>query len=244
MNRVFPISAIVLLGTLTAAAAEDASKLADLPKLTVRGDAELEKPADQVRLRVSVVTDATDAEEALGANSRRMRDVTQAIEKTGLTEKEYKTGRFTLQPQYSRRLRTDDADWRPEIVGYQVTNTLAITTKKLDLTGELIQAANEAGANSIDSIVFDLADARMHRAEAISAATANARGDALVLADAARIDLIQILSITLDEGGHRPILRATLRRPEMASAVAPPIRPGDVTVRAAVTIVWEIHGRP
>ena len=76
MNRVFPISAIVLLGTLTAAAAEEASKLADLPKLTVRGDAELEKPADQVRLRVSVVT---DAEEALGANSRRMRDVTQAI---------------------------------------------------------------------------------------------------------------------------------------------------------------------
>ncbi len=211
------------------------------PSLTVRGSAELHKPADRLRLRIGVVTEAAQAPEALGQNSRRMDAVVRAVKKAGIAEGEYETGRFSLQPIYARRPRQAAPDWRPQIIAYQATNTLAIKTKKLKLAGELIQAANEAGANSIDSIGFDLADPRAHRAEAISRATAHALADARILADAANIKLVRIISIVLD--GARPLPIATAARRGMAmaeAAVSPPIVAGEVTVHASVTVVYEI----
>ncbi|MCZ6735592.1 MAG: SIMPL domain-containing protein [Planctomycetota bacterium] len=212
-------------------------------KLTVRGDAQLHKPADQLRLNVGVVTEATQAGEALQENSRRMVDVVEALEEVGLTKGEYETGQFHLQPQYSRRPRQAGPEWRPQIIGYQVTNTLSIKTKRLDLAGELIEAANQAGANSIGAIGFELADPRTHRAEAIAAATANALADAHTLADAASVQLVRIITITLDEAAHWQPIRTMAARagPALAeAAVPPPIVPGKITVRAGVTVIYEI----
>ena len=213
-------------------------------KLTVRGDAQLHKPADQLRLNVGVVTEATQAGEALQENSRRMADVVEALEEVGLTKGEYSTGQFHLQPQYSRRPRQAGPEWRPQIIGYQVTNTLSIKTKRLDLAGELIEAANQAGANSIGAIGFDLADPRTHRAEAIAAAAANALADAHSLAEAASVQLVRIITITLDEAAHWQPIRTMAAREGLAAmtppAPAPPIVPGKITVRASVTIIYEI----
>ncbi len=217
-------------------------KLEDTPKLTVRGEAQLEKPADQLRLRLGVVSEAAEATEALNENSRRMSDVVAAIRKAGLDKAEYETGRFQIQPVHTRRPRAAGPDWRPQIIGYQVTNALSIKTKKLELAGELIEAANEVGANSINVIGFDLADPRQYRAEAIKAATANALADARALADAAGLELVRILSITLDEQRRQPLGGGFGGGRVMAAeaAIAPPIAAGDVTVRATVRIVYEI----
>ncbi len=217
----------------------------DVAKLTVRGDAQLHKPADQLRLQVGVVTEATQAGEALQENSRRMVDVVEALEEVGLTKGEYETGQFHLQPQYSRRPRQAGPEWRPQIIGYQVTNTLSIKTKRLDLAGELIEAANQAGANSIGAIGFDLADPRTHRAEAIAAASANALADAHSLAEAASVQLVRIITITLDEAVHWQPTRTMAAREGLAAMAppAPPIVPGKITVRAGVTVVYEITSK-
>ena len=90
---------------LASATGAQEQKLEDAAKLTVRGQARLEKPADQLRLRVGVVTEAPEARAALAANSRRMNDVVKAIDKVGLKPDEYETGRFSLRPVYSRRPR-------------------------------------------------------------------------------------------------------------------------------------------
>jgi len=216
--------------------------LDDVPRLTVRGEALLYKPADQLRVRVGVVTQAAEATAAVKENSRRMADVISAIKKAGLDKNEYETGRFSIRPLYSRRPRQANAEWVRQIVGYEVNNTLAIRTKKLALAGKLIEGANNAGANSVDDIRFDLADPRTHRAEAIAAATANARSDAAVLSHAADVRLVRIIAIQLGEGGYRPPMPTMVRAEAMAAvaAPAPPIQPGDVTVRASVTMIYEI----
>ncbi len=216
-----------------------------VPVLTVRGAAQLQKPADQLRISVGVVTESDEAPTALRENTRKMNDMIDALKKTGLTDKEYQTSRFQIQPVYSRRPRQADATWRPKIIGYRVSNSLNIKTKKLDLAGELIQAANEAGANSIDSISFGLADPRTHRAEAIRVATANALADASTLADAADLRLVRVLSITLDQAAApRPIpIQRMSAGMAMAEAAPPPIQPGEVTVHANITVQYEIAGR-
>jgi len=234
------VSILALLAPAPVCAAQDEKP--EIPKLAVRGTAELEKPADQLRISIGVVNDGRDATEVLRENSSRMADVIKALQQAGLEAGEYETGRFQVMPRYSRRPRTADEQWMPEIVGYEVRNTVNIKTRRLDKAAEIIDAANKAGANSIDSIAFDLADPRKHRAEAIAEATRNAVDDAGVLAAAASLRLVRILSISLDSAEPMPPSPMS-RRTMMAGAVADaatPIEPGDVTIRASVSIIYEI----
>ncbi len=218
-------------------------KLEDTPKLTVRGEAELQKPADQLRISVGVVTENKEAGEALQENSTLMNDVIEAIESVGLSENEYETGRFRIRPQYSRRPRQPSPDWEPKITGYEVVNSVAIKTQQLDLIGDLIEAANKAGANTVEVTGFDLAEPRKYRAEAIAEAAKNALADARSLAEAASLELVRIVVINLDNVPNRmPEMSYARGRPMAADAggSAPPITPGDVSVRATVTVVYEI----
>lgn len=214
------------------------------PRLYVRGAAELQKPADQLQISIGVVTQHADPSQALSQNSRQMQAVINAVERVGLSDEEYQTGRFQIRPVWSQRppRQQADSDWRPEIVAYNVTNTVQIKTKQLRLAGELIQAANKAGANTIDSIQFTLADPRVHRAEAIAVATANARSDARALAEAAGVRLEQVVEVRLDDARPLPppSPMAYDRAMAMEAEAAPPITPGDVTVRASVNLVYQI----
>jgi uncharacterized protein YggE len=211
--------------------------------LTVMGEAQLDRPADELQIRLGVVTDGQDAQTAMQENSRRMNDVIVSLEEVGLTKDDYQTGQFQIQPQYSRPPRGQQPqDWKPAIMGYQVINRIIVETTKLELIGRLLEAATEAGANSIDSISFGLADHRKHRAEAIKAATQNARFDAQALAEAAGQRLVRVLSINLDHAMAEPPPPVPMmgRAVAMEAVDTPPINPGDITVRATVTIVYEI----
>jgi uncharacterized protein YggE len=216
-------------------------KLEDVPKLTVRGTAELERPADRMQLAIGVVSEGDSPSSVLAENTTRMNAVVAAMRAAGLGKDEYETGRFQIRPKYAKRPRQPEPDWKPTIVGYEVTNTVRVKTRKLDLAGTLIEATTGAGANTAEVSRFDLEDERKFRGEAIREATANALADARMLADAASLDLVRIVAIHMD---GPPVVRSQ-ERPVMARAMAegtgaPPLQPGSVTIRANVTVVYEI----
>ena len=216
-------------------------KLEDVPRLTVRGEAELEKPADQVRLRVGVITENQDATEALDENSERMSKVVAALQRAGLDEDELQTGRFSIRPVYSRRPRGAGPEWQPEIIGYEVQNSIVVKTKRLEMAGELIGACTRAGANSVNVEAFELSDPRRHRREAIVTATRHAMEDAQTFAEAANVRLVRIIGVNLSHSPVNPLeTRVSQARAMAAEAATPPIQPGDVTVRASLSVVFEI----
>ena len=209
-----------------------------IPKLSVRGHATLKKPADQLQITLGVVSENLDATRALEENSRKMKVIVQAIKAVGLKEDEFETQRFQIRPIFSPRPRQAEPGWKPQIIGYEVRHHILVNTLKINLAGELIEVANKAGANSIDSVGFDLSDKRKYRAEAISIATANALADALTLADSAGVRLVRPLSINLDDGQPTFISRQMVAVAE--AVIAPPISPGEITVSASVAIIYEI----
>lgn len=216
----------------------------ETPVLSVRGTADVAQPADQLQITIGVVTENREADKALDENSSKMADIIKAIEGEGLTPDEYQTGRFRVQPMYTRRPRNAENDWVRSIESYRVDNTLIITTTRLEAAGDIIQAANKAGANEISNLAFTLEDPRKHRAEAIAKATRNAMRDAQTMANAADVELLGIRSITLDSSpnpGPLPVMMGRAMASE--SAPAPNITPGDVTLHAAVHIVYEIKSR-
>jgi uncharacterized protein YggE len=213
---------------------------ADIATVTVQGDAELKVPADRANFEVSVVTGAATPEIALQENSARAEKVLSALQRGGLAEKEISSGQFVVNPQWSPRPRQAASDWKPEIVGYTVTNTLRVQTKKTDKVGSFIAAAVKAGGNEVNGLHFDLADPRQYRQEAIRIATKRANEDARVLAVAADTSLGRVVSLNLNNARSIPV-RAMADSAFMAEAkMAPPIIPGEVTVRASVTAVYEL----
>lgn len=238
------LSVITFMGCSAPAVAGTGGGPGHVPQLTVRGEALVHVPADQLRLKVGVVTDDKTAESALERNTASLRDVVEALGKVGLTGDDYQTGLFSIQPKWSSRPRQAPQDWRPGIVGYTVTNSLDIKTKKFRLAGKIIEAVSEAGANSIDTMIFDLSDPRTSRAEAIRKASAHAMADAETLAAAASVRLVRVLSLSLDHAVATPVRIRTEAMTEGAAlarqSAVPPIASGEVTVQASVLLIYEI----
>ena len=235
---------ILLLGLVITNPSAAGNEAVPIPQLTVRGDALLKVPADQIELNIGVVTTDSTVDVALNDNNLRIKQVVQGLRKLGLAENEYHTGRFQIAPQWSPAPRNPPPGWRPDIVGYTVTNTLAIRTGKLELAGKIIAAANAAGANSVDAIQFMLKNPRASRNEAIAIATQNGIADANALAAAASVKLVRILDLKLDQATVEPVrLRAgrSVAVSQMAmDASGPPISADEVTVRANVLINYQV----
>ena len=115
--------------------------------LSVRGEATLKLKPDQVEMSLEAVTMAGSADEALAANSEAVVRLQQLLETEGLSREDYRTGQFSIQPQWSRPPRPAPANWAPEITGYRVSNSLQLKTSKIELAGRLLALAQQAQEN-------------------------------------------------------------------------------------------------
>lgn len=225
-NRLL-LGALVLIFSLPVCAAE-------VPQLTVRGEATIEVPADRTLLQIGVASDASSAKLAMEENSELMIRIISALEEVGLADDEYETGQLQLRPQW----HSVAGEEPPTIIGYRATNRIRVKTTRQGVLGELVLVATEAGANEIGQLAFDLSNPRKYRSEAIDKATENAFSDARALAAAADMRIVRVSELRLDNAAPpRPMLAAEAFS---ARRAAPPIKTGDVTLRASVTLVCEI----
>lgn len=236
---------ILCFACMTATSATAGGETDLIPQLTVRGNATIQVPADQLQMQVGVTSEAKTVKQALDENTKKIQAIEQVFKKIGLSRKEYKTGRFQIQPRWSTRPPKYHDNWHAEIIGYRVNNHFSIKTRQIELGGKIIESCTRAGANTIDSIIFNLATPREYRSKAIAAATNNARADANALAAAAELRLGEVLDINLDDATSTPLRsRSMAFSAEMAKSAAPSLNlsPGEVTVHASVTITYEISG--
>lgn len=221
-----------------------ASEQEALASLSVRGEAVVKVPADQVKFSVAIETIAKTAEKALKENSQLMAKVRAGLEREGLSKTEVKTNNFSVIPQWLPRPRQSNSNWKPKIVSYMVRNQLRIESSQLEKVGVWMQRATEAGANSIGQVQFGLQDADTHRSEAIALAVKKARVYAEAAANAAGVRIQGVASIQVDGASVQPVYAARKERMVMAlsdAASAPPeITPGNIEVRSNVTLSYLI----
>lgn len=210
------------------------------PTLNLSAQGILYKSADELQMNIGIVTIKDTAEKALQENNQKMAAVIKSLTDAGLKSKDYETGHFSITPTYTPYPKNPPEDWKQSINGFEVNNTIFIHTSLINSAGMLIDAANKAGANNINGINFVLHDQRTHLKEAIALATANAIEDARELAKAAGLNLVRILSISLDRNNSssRPTSMYTAKA--MNDESAPSIESGDVKIIANVTVTYEI----
>jgi len=221
----------------------NAQEMKNRPTLHVSSQSNLMVSPDQVSVTLGLTTQGQTVREALNDNSAQMENVFDEMEKLDLDREEnLRTQNFSVNPMWSNRPRNAGPEWKREIIGYQVNNSIVVTTKKLELIGDVIAKGTEAGANQVNSVSFSIADKRKYRTQAITEATENAYEDAQALAAASGSELDGVKTISIDNFRSNPVVVSGARFANMAedSISAPPIQSGDVGVQVSVSIIYFI----
>ena len=221
----------LLLLTATPAFADDLPKATTL---TVTAEGRVDRAPDVAELSGGVVTQAPTAAAALAANATRMTSVVAAVRRAGIADRDIQTSGLSLQPQY----RYGD-NQPPVLTGYQVSNTVALKVRALADAGRLVDALVAAGANQINGPAFRVDDSEGTLDAARRAAVATARTRAELYATAAGLHVRGIRSI-VESGGEVQAPRPMMMTMRAKSADSTTVAPGEVTLAASVTIVFEL----
>ncbi|WP_454916011.1 SIMPL domain-containing protein [Xanthobacter sediminis] len=209
--------------------------------ITVVGEAKVTAAPDSALLSSGVVTAGKTADEALGANSKAVSALIDTIKAAGVEPRDIATANFSLQPQYA----TSQGAQReaPKVVGFEVRNTVRITVRDLAALGPLLDKMVQAGANQASGLAFTLSNREKLEQDARVAAVKDAMEQANVVAGAAGLRLVRIVSITPDTDGSGPILPAPMLMKADAARMAVPVEAGEVDVRGRATIVYEAEAQ-
>lgn len=209
--------------------------------IEVSGVGEVSVAPDQATLNFAVETNATTSQEAARENAQIMEQVIAALVAQGVPREEIETRNFSVYPVYEQTRENEE----PRVREYRVTNQVSLDTQELAQVGALIDAALEAGANRVEGLSFGLRDSQAAEAEALRDAVNRARASAEAMAQALGVPLGQLLHATTASNPVRPMVGygAQMMRSEAAAFdMAPPIQPGEQTVQARVTLLFDIGG--
>lgn len=226
-----------LMTFMLAAPAAIAEEAKPPRNISLTGHGEVQAAPDIALVTVGTVDQAATAAKALAANNASMAKVVAVLKAAGIAEKDTQTSNFLVQLRYDYGNSTQP----PRLVGYEVSNTLTVTVRRLDTLGVLLDRSVASGSNRIDGISFQLADPDAALDEARQRAAADAGRKARLYAAALGVSLGPILSVT-ESGGLPPPLPMQMKTmgAEDASAEVPIARGGQ-TVAVDVNIVWEIR---
>ncbi|HUP47801.1 MAG TPA: SIMPL domain-containing protein [Thermoanaerobaculia bacterium] len=205
--------------------------------ISVTGTGRSTLTPDRVTFSAGVQTVGSTVEQALNENNRRTAAVIAALKAAGATEAQIRTSGFSIWPQQDHQQGK-----LPQILGYQVSNTITVRRENVADAGRLLQAAVNAGVNTSSGLRFEVSDPARGRDEALKAAFNDARSKAVLLASAAGRTLGR--AITISEGAQMapPVSRPMAMRVEAASMVGEvPLEPGTQETAYTVSVVFELR---
>src|SRR5437879_4241025 len=148
MKNFLLIGVILVLLAPSAGAQQDRPR-PRVPSITVTGEATISAEPNQAQIDIGVVTQARTAPEASKENAERLNRVLTEVKKLLGKADEVKTSGYALTPNYRY-----PQGGKPEIVGYNASNTVRIKTTNLEIVGRLIDSAMQAGANNSNRVMF------------------------------------------------------------------------------------------
>jgi len=240
-NKTLFVSAVLLLALALGACSPTIMADAAPPvrTLNVNGTGTTYLSPDIAYVYIGVHTEEPTASDAVAANTDQTQQVIAALKDAGVDAKDIRTTNFSIWPnqQYS-------PDGQPTGTRYAVDNSVFVTVRELDNLGDLLDSAVSAGANSINSIQFDVSDKTEALKKAREEAVKDAKQQAQELADAAGMNLGEVQSISFNDSSPVPYMDSFGKGGGGGAAVpeaaAVPIQPGQLTLTATVSMSYEI----
>jgi uncharacterized protein YggE len=201
----------------------------------VSGSGSASAQANQATLTVGVQTEDTSASEAVDDNAVLMTAVIEAIKAMGIEEEKIKTVTYSVNSIY---------DWEKRMnTGYRVTNMVQVEIDDLDIVGDVIDAAADAGANSIQGISFGISDedAETLATEAYVLALQNAKEKADLIADTLELEITGVLSVSESVYSPYSPYRGIAEESYDAMSAPTPIIEGSLSVSVTVQVAFSFQ---
>ena len=177
--------------------------------------------------------------EARDDAARSLAAVVEELRNAGVAEEDIRTARFSINPRY-QYVR----DGEQQLLGFQVTNTLNVTLRELDATGDVVDRAVTAGGDHIrvQSVDFRIEDTAALEEEARVLAIQNAIEKADLYAEQLEVVRGPLVSISESAFDTFPVAEARFAVAAMDSA-GPPTQffGGELEVSVRVQTVFAIE---
>ncbi len=185
------VGMLLLAGVITVAILRDRIVNQQFRAVTVTGQGKVNYNPDIAVLTLGVQIDkVAKADEALDQLNNRVNSIIKAIKSQGIADENIQTQNYSLYPQY------DYKDNVSTVSGYNANQQLIVKVteydKKPGRLNSVIAAASKAGANQINSLVFDATNMNDLKQQARIEAIADAKGKSDSLAQAAGVKLAEI----------------------------------------------------
>jgi uncharacterized protein YggE len=201
--------------------------------VTVSGDGTVRVPPDTATVTVGLEQKGKDANEAQNKVNVAGKAVIDAWKAAGIPEKSIQTVGLDLYPDYAR----PESTGIEVLVGYRAVMRLQARTVP-DSPGVLVDAALASGANRLEGVVFSREDDQAARKAAIAKAMNKAMSEARAALGTLELTVKEVQKIDIGSGASQPMFNyGGGMAMERASAAPTPVAPGELEVRAMVTVV-------
>jgi len=196
---------------------------------------------DVAKLTLGIEEQGQSLKTVQTAVNKKSKDLSDALKKLGVDEKNIKTTNYNVNPEYSY----ESTPYK--INGYRVSTSYEVKVLDFEKVNDVLVSATSAGANVVGNISFEVNEktkselTQEAREEAVKLAKTKADG----LAKASGISLGKIINVTEstnDYGYPRPIAYSkeialtNIDRPEVAN-----ITPGETEISVTVNLTFEIR---
>ena len=208
----------------------------NIRSITVTGTGEVYVTPDVAYIDIGVQNTAATVTDALKQNTAQAQAIRAALTALNVDDKDIQTSNFSVnpQPQYA-------ADGTLKSTQYSANNTVSVTVRDLSSLGQILDAVVNNGANTINSISFDLLNKDDAYAQARQNAVDDARSQADALAKAAGVQLGDVQTINVYS--INPVVPSYEGKGGGTMAAvnsSVPIATGQMLVSVQVNIVWEL----
>lgn len=214
-----------------------------VPHMTTTGEAEVEVKPDQADLSLGVGQERKTADAATEATANAADAVIAAVKAQGVGAGDIRTS-FSVTETFDTKKDEKDRVVSRTLRGYKAYERISVRVRDITKVGTLARILIADGANAFEGVDFSFSKAKQRRQDLDTEAMRDALVKARTYTDAIGLKLGRVLQI-----GEEPIapdgeadLPSRRALPGDGAPIVVPIEPGLQTLRASVTVVWQIEG--
>ena len=231
-----PLTIATLALLMASAASAQTPPSSEPPVVVTMGEGSVKRAPDRAWVTIAAESRAKTPAEVQKLNADAMSAVMQKIKGMGLPAEAIRTAAYELRPEF------DYANNRQTLRGYVARNAVEVRVDDLPKLGEVLAVAVTAGATSVSGIRFDLKERANAEQLALQRAVADARAQADTAAQAAGMKVERVVRLEVHRDASMPPPRPMVAmRAEMAMSAEPPMAPGELEIKATVTLTAAIR---
>lgn len=199
-------------------------------RLTVTGEGTVTAAPDEAIITIGVINESPNLSAAQKENADKTAAVIQALMSLGIPQSDIQTYVYRIEPQYNYE------NGQQIFRGYRVEHQLQVTVRDISKTGQVIDQAVAAGANSVSSIQFTVSNPNAFYNQALTIAIRNAQEKAISMARALQVTLQPVPVIVQELSQPLPPRPIPFQAAMLAQSAETPIQPGENKIMATVKV--------